>query len=153
MAGSWPICCSSGPPGPFPQSSSPTVQSLTSNDACSYSFPGAGLYTCSCWTSLDSSLLNSSVHSGLAEWQLSLLACQSLLPALDHQQSCWGCTLFLHPGHWRRSNKTRHSTDRWGTPLVTTSYWTLHHWSQPPELCQSSSSQPTLLSTHLSYTF
>ena len=46
--------------------------------------------------------VTSPVYPGLAEWQHSLLVCQPLLPAFYHQQTCWGWTLSLHPGHcWR----------------------------------------------------
>jgi len=38
----------------------------------------------------------------LNEWLHGLLVCQPLLPALYHQQTCWGWTLSLHPGHWWR---------------------------------------------------
>jgi len=46
-----------------------------------YSSPDARLYTCYCWTSSGSSLLNSLVCPGLVEQQHSLLLCQILLTA------------------------------------------------------------------------
>lgn len=70
---------------------------LSCIDACNYSFPGARLYSCSCWTS---SLTNSPVCPDLVEWQHNLQVCQPFLPALYQQQTFWGRALPFCLGHW-----------------------------------------------------
>lgn len=53
--------------------------------------PGAGPCTCVCWISRGSSLPISPACPDPSEWQHSTtLGCQTLLPALYHQQTCWG---------------------------------------------------------------
>ena len=55
-AGSWSPCCPPGHSGPSLQSSFPAAQPLTCTDECDYSTLDAGLCTCPCSPSSDSSL-------------------------------------------------------------------------------------------------
>ena len=98
-AGSWPTYCPPRHLGPPLQSSFPEGQPKTCIDVCGYFSPGVELYTCHCWTSSASPLPNSPACPGLAEWQHSLLVYQSLIPALCHHQTCWGCSPSLYPDH------------------------------------------------------
>jgi len=90
-----------------PRSLSAELLSSRSAPACTgawgCSSPGARPCTCPCWTSSGSSAPNSRACPGHAEWQHNLAVYPPLLPVLCLRQTCWGYTLFLHPGHWWRS--------------------------------------------------
>jgi len=83
-----------------------------------------------------------------------------LLPALYHQQTCWGWTLISSAMPLMQIlNKTRPRTDPWETLLATGLQMDSDvKWSQPSELCQSASSQyishcPLIYPTFLKLTY
>lgn len=64
-----------------------------------YSCPSTGLGISLCWASHSSCWLIFSSVRGCSGWQHNGIVYQPFFLILHCLQTCWGCTLFNHPGH------------------------------------------------------